>query len=388
MESGITQKHLNLIAQIYNLPLSPDGWQSVLDRFAPMINACFAGTTVHDPKYSYNLNDITSNFGHSFMQEYRDNMPSDYQTPFAKMTENPRREFISDREMNFFDSDEEYAKRPIIQWLTNNHDLHHGAASCLNLNRAWTDILMVMFSTKHGSITDQEKKTGNFFLDHFAKSIELGRSFEVLKSRFNGAFTVLDRFHMGIFVLSSNGSIVLKNTEAERLVEQGDGLNISQQGLLHPTDYEERAELKNAITKAISTAQGQYNCAETLLTISHKSNKESYLVEVSPLRDKDEISSNFNGCIVFVIDPDKTDIVSTEGMQTLYNLTNSEKEVCKLLAEGCATEDIADSRNLTRETVRNYVKQILHKTGTKNRTQLVRLALNVNLPIDPKPDEK
>jgi DNA-binding CsgD family transcriptional regulator len=53
-----------------------------------------------------------------------------------------------------------------------------------------------------------------------------------------------------------------------------------------------------------------------------------------------------------------------------------------LIAEGLGTGDIADTQNLTRETVRTYVKRILEKTGTKNRAQLVRLALTVNLPID------
>jgi len=36
------------------------------------------------------------------------------------------------------------------------------------------------------------------FLDHFAKTMELSRSFSVLKSRFGGVLTALDRFHIGI----------------------------------------------------------------------------------------------------------------------------------------------------------------------------------------------
>ena len=90
---------------------------------------------------------------------------------------------------------------------------------------------------------------------------------------------------------------------------------------------------------------------------------------------------------MFLIDPMRTDVVSTEGMQALFNLTGAESDTCRLIAEGLGTDDIADVQNLTRETVRTYVKRILEKTGTKNRAQLVRLALTVNLPID-KPDRK
>ena len=86
--------------------------------------------------------------------------------------------------------------------------------------------------------------------------------------------------------------------------------------------------------------------------------------------------------MMFVIDPMHTDVVSTKGMQVLYNLTGTESDTCRLIVDGLGTDDIADERNLTRETVRTYVKRILEKTGTKNRAQLVRLALTVNLPID------
>ncbi len=86
--------------------------------------------------------------------------------------------------------------------------------------------------------------------------------------------------------------------------------------------------------------------------------------------------------MMLVIDPMHTDVVSTEGMQALYNLTGAESDTCRLIAEGLGTGDIADAQNLTLETVRTYVKRILEKTGTKNRVQLVRLALPVNLPID------
>ncbi|MCK5167724.1 MAG: helix-turn-helix transcriptional regulator, partial [Rhodospirillaceae bacterium] len=83
-----------------------------------------------------------------------------------------------------------------------------------------------------------------------------------------------------------------------------------------------------------------------------------------------------------VIDPGKTDMVSTEGMQALYQLTGAESEICRLVAEGLETNDMADSKNITGETVRSHIKKIMQKTGVNNRSQLVRLALTVNLPID------
>ncbi|MCW8922142.1 MAG: LuxR C-terminal-related transcriptional regulator [Gammaproteobacteria bacterium] len=384
MFDQINQKHMDLISKIYDLPLYPEKWQAVLDEFAPMMNASLAGMAAVDHIYVENhVNVVTSNVGPTFLQDYRSQFPPGQQTPFTKMAINPQRGFITDMEMLDLDDYGQYAQRPAIQWLRKDHNIFHGAASCLNLERIWTDILFVMYSADRGSITEQEKHIGNFFLDHFAKSSELSRAFRLLRARFDGALTALDRFHIGIFVLSANGTVILKNAEADRIIEQNDGLTVSRDDRLYAADHEQKGKLKQAIGKAISTAQAQNTCAETVMTVTRDSGSEPYLVEVSPIRDDDEIERQFRGALVFVIDPAKTDVVTTEGMQALYGLTKSESEVCKLVAEGCATEDIADIRNITRETVRNYIKQVLQKTGTSNRSQLVRLALNVNLPIDP-----
>lgn len=387
----IQQKHFDLISRIYDLPLHPDGWPAVLDEFTLMMGGGVAGVVAYDPIYiDHQLKVASSNFSPALQEEQnqRFNAEVGYQSAFAKMAVNPRRAFINDLEMQAASDLEEYAKRPLVQWMSQNLGVFRGAASCLNVDKAWTDILFVMFPKDRGPITERENEIGNFFLDHFAKTVEIGRSFTILKNRFNGVFTSLDRMHIGVFLLSATGSIVHQNQEARRILDAGDGLLLSKGGYLHPTDEGRREALKDAVSLATATAQARDNCAETLLSLPRNSGSDPYLIEVSPLRDNDEIESQFSGCLVFIIDPAKTDVVSTEGMQELYRLTSTESEVCKLLAEGLETGDIADTRNITRETVRNYIKQVLHKTGTGNRSQLVRLALRVNLPIDPAPGEK
>lgn len=383
----ITQSHLDLVSQIYDLPLRPERWQEVLDQFALIMNANLAGVVLQEPLSSeFQLSIMTTNFKPELNDAFQKFIAANNKSPFAAMTKNPKREFWTQSEMMGI-NDEQYAVRPGVQWLNQNFNVLHGASSCLNLDRSWTDILLVMFPDDRGAITANERATGQFFLDHFAKTMEVNRSFSLLKSRFDGVLTALDRFHIGIFILSPNGSVILKNTEAERQLAEGDGISLSREGYLRCDDSDIGAEMKQGIKKAVNTAKAQDNRSETLLSLPRKSGKDPYLVEISPFRDDGEIESMFSGCLVFVIDPAKTDVVSTIGMRKIYDLTPSESEVCRLLAEGFETDDIADSRNITRETVRSYVKQILRKTGTGNRSQLVRLALSVNLPIDGVPTE-
>lgn len=382
----IMQVHLDLVSKIYDLPLHPERWQRVLDEFAQIMNAKIAGIAVHEPlTRDRQLNVMTSNFPSSLFEEYNTQISTINNSPYTRMAIHPKREFWTELKMLELENMDQYKVRPISRWLSKNFNVLHGAASCLNLDRAWTDVLLLLFPDNRGTITPNEIKIGNYFLDHFAKAMEINRSFSLLKSRFDGVLTALDRFHLGIFILSPNGSIILKNNEAERILAADDGLSLTRESRLLPKDEGRRAELKHAIAQAVSTAQANNNHSETIMTLPRKSGKDPYLVEISPFREDGEIESQFSGCLVFVIDPTKTDIVSTTGMRAIYNLTPSESEVCRLVAEGFATDDIADTRNITRETVRNYVKQILQKTGTRNRSQLVRLALAVNLPIDTAP---
>ena len=96
----INQTHLDLIAQIYDLPLRPEKWQMVLDQFAPIMNAKLAGVAVHEPLSSeHQLNVMTSNFTPELSEQYYQMIAATKSTPFARMSENPKRDFWTETEM-------------------------------------------------------------------------------------------------------------------------------------------------------------------------------------------------------------------------------------------------------------------------------------------------
>jgi len=55
---------------------------------------------------------------------------------------------------------------------------------------------------------------------------------------------------------------------------------------------------------------------------------------------------------------------------SLIALTEREREIIKLVAQGLTNRDIAERLFLSEKTVRNYVSNILNKLDLKNRTQL------------------
>jgi PAS domain S-box-containing protein len=56
------------------------------------------------------------------------------------------------------------------------------------------------------------------------------------------------------------------------------------------------------------------------------------------------------------------------------HLTKRQSEVLELLSEGASTDQIAATLHLSKETVRNYVRQVLRALGTRSRLEAVALA--------------
>jgi two-component system response regulator DesR len=71
-----------------------------------------------------------------------------------------------------------------------------------------------------------------------------------------------------------------------------------------------------------------------------------------------------------VIDPDLAEAAWTEPDP----LTDRERQVLRLAAEGAAGADIAERLNLSEGTVRNYLSEAISKLGAANRTEAARIA--------------
>ena len=68
-----------------------------------------------------------------------------------------------------------------------------------------------------------------------------------------------------------------------------------------------------------------------------------------------------------------------EKQPTNYNLSEREREILQLLAQGLSNADIAQQLYLTEGTVRNYTSEIFKKLGVNDRTQAAVVALRYGL---------
>jgi len=66
---------------------------------------------------------------------------------------------------------------------------------------------------------------------------------------------------------------------------------------------------------------------------------------------------------------------TTRDVHTIMDLTGREREVLACVAHGMANRAIAEKLGISPETVKEYVSQILHKLGAKNRTEAATIAV-------------
>jgi len=62
--------------------------------------------------------------------------------------------------------------------------------------------------------------------------------------------------------------------------------------------------------------------------------------------------------------------------KTQANLSDRELEILALVALGLTNQQIADKLEISKRTVDNHITNILNKTNTENRVELLRWALD------------
>ncbi|WP_299614768.1 helix-turn-helix transcriptional regulator [Pelagibius sp.] len=379
---------IETVSCIYRSALEPEGhWTEALDRIAAIMGA--AGSHIHvvDPhREEVSVSGMSSLFpdlGSDVWTTWRERYVKFDMPAYRALMETRSTGFHADFELLGLTSEAQHRVFPSIRFNIEQFGIRHRAGTRLNLHDGWLDVLAVLFADARGPMTADEAAIGESIIPHMAKSVEMQRNFVVLRKRHDAVVAALDRWHVGICITRGDGSVVMTNRHADGMLESRDGLGLDRSGRLVVLDGEHNGALSAAVLGASRTAVGSSDDAETLMAIKRLSGQDAYLISVSPLCDVGyELEPGFAGALVAIIDPTDAASISTAGMGEIYRLTATEQEVCRLLAEGWKTHDIAELRSLQLETVRSYVKSILAKTRTHNRANLVRLAMLLNPPIE------
>lgn len=366
---------------IYDAALSDEHWPRALAHLSAELPAVGAFLIAFDQVgLPFTIREAASTYRPEDLRYYFENLGHYDDANMAAATQAPPMRLLRDCDLlgdvSLLDD------RPDYKWLRENIGARRKAGVRLSQGKGWMDIVAFQFANEWEDSPNALQGRLDTLLPHVAKVVEINRTFSILRHQYQAALAALDHVRIGTCVASPNGHIVVANDEARRIFSLDDGLSLSRMGFLAGPTGDLTGEISQRIRSAALTARGEGAAHEVVVFANRRSGARPFLIEIAPLRDSvGELERNLAGALIFIIDPDNNNSISTRRLALLHGLSETEAEVCRLMVGGGSAAEIAEMRGVSEGTVRSQFKAIYAKTGVGRRADLVRLALAVDPPI-------
>jgi len=377
----------SLVPRIYDVITSPGEWQGVLDELADFMGALaanvFLGDAVHGEVARAWLSSSVSDL---FDREENLRLMASEQDLFRFMPQmESGDEIVTESELL-----QAYnrAGRPHLEltqlreWLKRDYGICNRAGAALGKKPNYFDFIAFHFGDAGEPPSRQSLKKGHRLIPHLAKAVELSRPFLLLESRFGAVLDVIDRFRLGVIIMTEERQVWLYNESARRVLEDGDSLKLRADGKLTAVSEDNRRDVEAALHEILDeTGEG---VKSRRFSLARRGAGDPYVVDLSLLNNRESGRPGQGRSVLMVIvDPDRSALVNLAHLGDLFKLTQVESRVCDLVVRGHTTKEIAEIRNVSPETVVTQVKSLFSKTNSRRRGDLIHLAHSVNIPVDP-----
>ena len=372
---------LQTLGLLYETAFGTERWPQALDAIAALIGGNGALLFVNDAAPSeLQVAAMSTRYSADHTRQYLASLTADDELRWVHVLDAlPPRTLQTDLDV-WPDRDAYDAMASVRFMRTMNLDHRVGVRPCAH--GGWKDALTILFADARAGIAPGEAARLELLVPHVARAIERQRPFKLLQQRFNAVLSALDRLGMGVLILDDACDIVVANDEAERMLAEADGLRRSAKARLATTDDATGAQLEAMLRQAARAARLEQPQRSGALQVPRRAGHEPFMLEIAPFRDDGgEMGSAFVGVLVVVVDPDHRDVVAVDGLVRSYGLTPTESLVCGMIARGMTLREIADSRNVSLDTIKTQSRSIYGKTQTRNRRELVQRAHSITPPL-------
>ena len=210
-------------------------------------------------------------------------------------------------------------------------------------------------------------------IPHIQRALQIHLRLKGLRLEQHAEASALDQLSVGVFLVSSDGRVLLANSSAQRLLAARDGLSVTSSGLV-TSSASERKTLTTLIAEAARTARGEGMHPGGLLRVSRPSLRQSYSLLVAPTVPVMAYPALLPGCVtVLVRDPEET-FGGGHLLAQQHGFTSTETKLAELLLQGQTLEVSGDLLAITRETAKTHLKSLLRKSRTNRQSEFVRSA--------------
>lgn len=329
---------------IYDVATSDRNWTSALDHMSDVIgskgSAIFAA---NNGAFDFSLVSTNSLF------VGKDTAVAEYFTRFREIDEYAvnfafnSRPFERVVDEDFWPGFMNLQTRDDLKFMLENFGVFRRAAYNISEQRAWNAFIVFHYESSVRNFRKNWLGDTNALIRHLSKALEINRFYSQLRKRYDAVLTVLDKIDAALCILLPTGEVIVRNKKAQKIFEDRNGILLTRENHLSLRDQNQTEKLRSFAMKCCETAAGRNSQSERIVKAAKNSIGDSYLIEISPLRDgDDELNENLSGAMMTIIDPQDSPKLAIEAAAQLYDLTTAEAAVSGLLIEGKTLPEIAD----------------------------------------------
>lgn len=382
----------SLITRIYDCAMTPAGWPDVLQdiatdagAFGAMIFDCAWQSAAEHVALRY----CSSVYDPDLVQWYVATHNADEvrdQGRFARLSS-------TGDEVNLIRCDDLYASRAELEGHANmaammDFGVHYRAGALLSKDTDAMDRFALQFRQGQGPISEPARLRTQMILAHVAKALSIGRSFQSLEAERIALQLVLEALPLGIALVRLGGAVVMSNSRFDDMADH--------RGLLSATRTRsfKMAALPLPLQALLSatSAHGHFGARplrEAVFLPDPSSGsvvdpdltgRQGLFIEATPIAAHPELGRFPGGTfLVSMLDSRTAQDIDPETILRFFPLTDTELAVLALVTRGHTNGEIADIRGRSLETVNSQIKSLIRKSGTRNRTELVRIAVGLSV---------
>ncbi|MCC0076429.1 MAG: hypothetical protein H6898_07555 [Rhodobacter sp.] len=372
------------IQRIYETVLDSGHWPTALDAVASLFGEAKATIIVSDLTNNENaFVKVSNNFDLDKLHDYSTRFSDIEAMAWSVVSRNGVGKVTT--EHDFFDGD--YDNHPSTVFLEEQLGVVHRNAVLYRCLPDWAESLSLVTPRQQGLLNPADCERLCEISTHLALASRIARPFNRLKERYGAVLALLDRLAVGVMLLDRRGRVVQSNVAMQEVLDLSAEMSVSRSGSL----IFRNAPLDQAFRALMASAErtlGGDGAPPGLGSMSLRdSDQVAVTLELVPLIDNSgDLDGRFAGFALLAMAPTLAPSLPAGQLGGLFSLSAAESQVCDLLVAGRPTREIAERRSTSLETTRNQVKSVLQKTGSPDRSNLVRLAFDYAIPLRSDPD--
>ena len=373
IEIGLNQRFTETVETLYSAISASDKWPIFLEKFCGLMNFAQASFTIHypdgkgfDARATYGVSD-------NDLLIYQRYVKDDPWTSGDIVRTTPLGVVVPS---NSICPDEQLEKLDVYKDFLGPRGWHYGGGVVLARNHHQFAVLSGSRSKALGPLKDSEIEVWNQIVPHLRRAVELQDDISTLQMERDAMLEYLDMLPKPVFLLNGRASIMLANTAADVLIREKSGIKRVDGRL----EFESETT-HNRFLKALQIVSPGFS------PVGHEDIRIDRFVDPSNPRqlivvsrigsDEARIGVFVPTVAVYVFKMETDSIVDSQGLQSLFGLTNSETTLVQILVKGNSLDEAAVRMQISKNTVRTHLQNVLKKSGCTRQAELVALVLRI-----------